>query len=190
MKTYKYPAHAKGKTIGDRVYSDKQIGNCQQFVEWMQQSYTPKGCLGDAGYYQNAIPKFSSTNSRLGNAINQHLAALPHMYGAASKMYMFLKKDAQGKYVPQNNFSEYWRIEANQLQYISLPVSFISSGDAYYFVLPDFTGNSKGYNAEDKAAGNLLDFANHKNIEAYKRFYIPPEKYSSSLKMKLNAVCQ
>ena len=96
MKTYKYTAPAKGKTIGDRVYSDKQIGYCQQFVEWMQQSYTPKGCLGDAGYYQNAIPKFSSTNSRLGNAINQHLAALPHMYGAASKMYMFLKKGCTG----------------------------------------------------------------------------------------------
>ena len=175
MKIYKHPTPAKGKTLGNRIYSDKQIGYCQQFVEWMQQSYLPKGCLGDAGYYQNYIPKFNSTNSLLGNAINQHAAALPHLYGAVSKMYMFLKWDAQGKYVPQNSFSEYWRIEANQLQYISKPVSFISSAEEYYFVLPDFTSNSKGYDADDKAASNLLGFANHKNIEGYKHFYIPPK---------------
>src|SRR5688500_4102612 len=62
IKIYKYPP-AKGKTLGNRVYSDKQMGYAQQFVEWMQQSYTPKGCLGDAGIFQNAIPKFSGTNS-------------------------------------------------------------------------------------------------------------------------------
>ncbi len=139
----------------------------------MQQSYLPKGCLGDAGYYQNYIPKFSSTNSRLGNAINQHAAALPHLYGAFSRMYMFLKKDAQGKFVPEVNFSEYWRIEANQLEHISKPVSFISSAEEYYFVLPDFTSHSKGYDADDKAASNLLGFANHKNMEGYRHFYIP-----------------
>ncbi|MBK8141441.1 MAG: hypothetical protein IPK57_10770 [Chitinophagaceae bacterium] len=104
----------------------------------MQQSYLPKGCLGDIGHFQNAIPKFSGTNSALGNAINQHLAALPHMYGAFSKVYMFFKKDAAGKFVPQNNFAEYWHIEANQLQYISAPVSFISSPEQYYFVMPHY----------------------------------------------------
>ena len=88
---------------------------------------------------------------------------------------MFLKKDAQGKFVPQNSFSEYWRIEANQLEHISKPVSFISSAEEYYFVLPDFTSNSKGYDADDKAASNFLGFANHKNIEGYKHFYIPPK---------------
>jgi hypothetical protein len=175
MKIYKHTTPAKGKTLGNRIYSDKQIGYTQQFVEWMQQSYLPKGCLGDAGYYQNYIYKFSSTNSLLGNAINEHSAALPHLYGAYSKMYMFLKKDAQGKFVPQASYSEYWRIEANQLQYISLPVSFISSAEEYYFVLPDFTNNPKGYEADDKAASNLIGFANHKNIEGYKHFYIPPK---------------
>ncbi len=175
MKIYKHPAPAKGKTLGNRIYSDKQIGYGQQFVEWMQQSYLPKGCLGDAGEYQNAIPKFSGTNSRMGNAINEHLAALPHLYGALSRMYMFLKKDAGGKFVPQNNYAEYWHIEANQLQYISNPLSFISSSEEYYFVLPDFTGNSKGYDADDKAASNLLGFNTHKNFVGYKHFYIPPK---------------
>jgi len=167
----------KGKQLGDRIYSANQIGYSQKFVEWMQQSYLPKGCLGDATYYQNVIPKFSGTNSRLGNAINQHGHALPHMYGAQSKIYMFLKKDAEGKFIPQNNHSDDWRIEANGLESISNPVSFISSTEEYYFVLPDFSGNSKGYNADDKAASNLLGFNNHKNIAGYKHFYIPHQSY-------------
>ena len=175
MKIYKHTTPAKGKTLGNRVYSDKQIGYTQQFVEWMQQSYLPKGCLGDAGYYQNYIYKFSGTNSRLGNAISEHSDALPLMYGAYSKVYMFLKKDAQGKFVPQNNLGDYWFIEANQLEHISKQIWFISSPDEYYFLLPDFTSNSKGYNADDKDESNLLGFANSKNIEGYKHFYIPPK---------------
>ena len=175
VKVYKHPNPAQGKTVGNRVYSSKQIGYSQQFVEWMQQSYLPKGCLGDARYYQNYIPKFSSTNSRLGNAKDQHRAALPHLYGAYTRMYMFLKKDAQGKFVPQNNLSEFWHIEANQLEYISKPVSFISSEEEYFFVLPDFTANPKGYDDDDKVASNMLGFANNKNIAEYKHFYIPPK---------------
>ena len=173
----KHTTAPKGKQLGDRIYSAKQIGYSQQFVEWMQQSYLPKGCLGDAGYYQNYIPTFSGTNSRLGNAINMHKHALPHLFGAFSKMYMFLKKDAQGKFVPQNNLADDWRIEANGLESISYPVSFISSTEEYYFVLPDFSGNSKGYNADDKAASNLMGFNNHKNIAGYKHFYIPHQSY-------------
>ena len=177
MEIRKHTSPPKGKQLGDRIYSARQIGYSQQFVEWMQQSYLPKGCLGDATYYQNYIPKFSPTNSLLGNAINTHRHALPHLYGAQSKMYMFLKKDAQGKFVPQNNLADDWRIEANGLESISNPVSFISSTEEYYFVLPDFSGNSKGYDADDKAASNLKGFANHKNIAGYKHFYIPHESY-------------
>ncbi len=173
IKIYNHPNAPTGKTMGDRVYSAKQIGYSQQFVEWMQQSYVPKGCLGNAGYYQNAIPKFSGTNSRLGNALDAHVAALPHLYGAFSKMYMFLKKDGTGKFVPQNNFGAYWRIEANQLQHISKPVSFISSADEYYFVLPDFSSNSKGYRPDDEAASKLTGFATY--FKAYRHFYVPPK---------------
>ena len=173
MEIRKHTTPPKGKQLGDRIYSAKQIDNCEKFVEWMQQSYLPKGCLGNATYYQNHIPKFSGTNSRLGNAINMHAQALPLMYGAQTKIHMFLKKDAKGKFVPQTAHGEFWNIEVNHLQYISLPVSFISSTEEYYFLLPDYAGNSKGYDADDKDESNLLGFANHKNIEEYKHFYIP-----------------
>src|SRR5690606_31179758 len=110
-----------------------------------------------------------------GNAINQHLAALPQTYGSYSKMYISLKKDTQGKFVPQFNFAEYWYVEANQLQDISKPVSFISSSDDYFFVLPDFKSQANGYRADDKAASNLKGFNNHINIERFKHFYVPPK---------------
>jgi hypothetical protein len=177
MEIRKHTAAPKGKQLGNRIYSAKQIDNCQKFVEWMQQSYLPKGCLGDATYFQNYIPTFSGTNSRLGNAINMHAQALPLMYGAQTKVHMFLKKDAQGKFVPQTGHGDYWYIEANQLQYISNPVSFISSPDEYYFVMPDYSSHSKGYTADDKAASNLMGFANHKNIAGYKHFYVPHSQY-------------
>lgn len=177
MTIRKHTEAPKGKQLGNRIYSAKQIGYSQKFVEWMQQSYLPKGCLGDATYYQNYIPKFSGTNSLLGNAINMHRAALPQLYGAQSKIYMFLKKDAQGKFIPQNNLSDDWRIEANGLQTISNPVSFISSTEQYYFVIPDYSDNAKGYNADYKAASDLMGFSNNKNLSAYKHFYIPNASY-------------
>jgi len=177
MEIRKHTTAPKGKQLGNRIYSAKQIDNCQKFVEWMQQSYLPKGCLGNVTYFQNYIPIFSGSNSRLGNAINMHAQALPLMYGAQTKVHMFLKKDAQGKFVPQTSHGDYWYIEANQLQYISNPVSFISSPDEYYFVMPDYSSHPKGYSADDKAASNLMDFANHKNIAGYKHFYIPHSQY-------------
>lgn len=179
MKTYKYQTPAKGKTLGDRIYSAKQIGYSQRFVEWMQQSYLPKGCLGDANYYQNYIPKFSGTNSLLGNKINEHKHALPLMYGAQTKIYMFLKKDAAGKFVPETSHGDYWHLEANQLEYISEPVSFISSTEEYYFILPDFKNHPKGYDADDKDRSNLLGFDNHNNIQEYTHFFLPGQSILS-----------
>ena len=93
MTIRKHNDPPKGKQLGDRVYSAKQIGNCQQFVEWMQQSYLPKGCLGDATYYQNYIPKFNSTNSLLGNARNMHANALAtHVWCTVQNLYVFEKR--------------------------------------------------------------------------------------------------
>ncbi len=175
MEIRKHNTPSKGKKFGDRIYSAKQIDNSEKFVEWMQQSYTPRGCLGNATYYQNYIPKFSGTNSLLGNTINTHANALPLMYGAQTKIHMFLKKDAKGKFVPQTSHGDYWHIEANEIQNISEPVYFISSTEEYYFILPDFKNTSSGYAEQDKPRSNLLGFENHKNIKAYRHFLIAPQ---------------
>ncbi|MDB5280609.1 MAG: hypothetical protein JWR61_5564, partial [Ferruginibacter sp.] len=175
MTIRKHTTAPTGKQLGDRIYSARQIGNCQQFVEWMQQSYLPKGCLGDATYYQNYIPKFNSSNSLLGNEINLQARALPLLYGAQTKVYMYLKKDVQGKFVPQNNLAEYWRIEANQLQYISAPVYFISSPEQYYFVMPHYNDEVKMDLAADKSGYQFMGFNTNKNIQPYIHLYVPPK---------------
>ena len=137
------------------------------FMEWMQQSYLPKGCLGDVKYYLNQKPG-TDYASQVKNS-------LPHLYGAYSRLYMFLKKDAAGKFVPQNGLSEYWRIEANQLEYISNPVPFISTPEQYYFVMPYYHKDVKRDMMENKIGTELSGFATHKNIQAYTHFYIPPK---------------
>ena len=175
MKIATYTKAPIAKQLSHRSYSAKQIGYSQQFVTWMQQSYSPKGCLGDVGYYQNAIPKHSGTNSAYGNIINTHLDALPHLYGAFAKVYMFLKKDPNGKFVPQTGHSDYWHIEANQLQYISVPVPFISTPEQYYFVMPQYHKDAKGDFARYKAGSQLSGFDTHKNLQAYTHFYVPPK---------------
>lgn len=174
IKTVEYTKAPVAKQLGHRSYSAKQIGYSQQFVTWMQQSYLPKGCLGDVSYYQNEIPKHSSTNSSYGNIINKNLDALPHLYGAMAKMYMFLKKDGNGKFVPQNNLGDYWHIEANQLQYISNPVPFISTPEQYYFAMPRYQNDKREIKASDKAASQLSGFDTQKNLQPYIHFYIPP----------------
>ncbi len=173
MEIKKYPSAPKGIQAGDRSYSAKQIGYSQQFVEWMQQSYLPRGCLGNAIIYQNEIPKFNGNLGLYVNERNKQKNALPHLYGAETKISMFLKKNAAGKFVPLTNHGNYWDIEANGLQYIGDPVSFISSSDEYYFLLTDYKNHPKGYNADDKSRSNLLGFDTHKNISKYKHFFLP-----------------
>ncbi len=171
MEIRKHAIAPKAKQNGNRIYSATQIGYSQQFVEWMQQSYLPKGCLGNATYFQNYIYRFSPTNSLLGNAVNQHRDALPHSYGAQTKIFIYLKKDEKGKFVPQNNLGDNWQIEANQLESITTPVSFISSADEYYFLWTNYKAQKVGYPEYEKIKSNLFGFDTHKNIKPYHHFY-------------------
>lgn len=171
MEMRNHTAVPQGKQNGKRIYSAKQIGYSQQFVEWMQQSYTPKGVLGRATYFQNYIYKFSSTNSMKGNAINELKDALPLSYGALTTIYIYLKKDEKGNFVPQNNLSDSWAIEANQLKSISTPVSFISNANDYYFLLTNYKLLKSGYPEYAKTNSNLFGFDENKNIKPFLNFY-------------------
>lgn len=163
----------KAKTLGGRNYTAQQIGYTQKFITWMQQSYTPKGCLGDVGYYQNAVPKYNPYNAFFEIRKNEMLDALPHLYGAQAKIHMFLKKDGQGKFVPQNNLADNWFIEANGLQHFTYGVPFLSSGKDYYFVMPQYP-LEKGNGSKYKKEVEFLNFHNHSNLQAYQHYYLPP----------------
>lgn len=165
MKMVKYTQPAKSLQMAGRSYSAKQIRHCEQFIEWMQQSYTPKGCLGDVRYYVNA----SAGNSYIDKLKN----GLPHLYGSYSKLYMFLKKDAKGKLVPQTGLADYWRIEANQLEQISNPVQFISTTNQYYFTMPYYHKDVKrDWSSYEQKAG-WLNFDKSQNLKNYIHFFQP-----------------
>jgi len=165
MKVVKYTQPTKPLNLAGRNYSAKQIRYCEQFIEWMQQSYVPKGCLGDVRVYVNTNPGASYSDKLK--------KGLPHLYGSYSKLYMFLKKDAKGKLVPQTGLADYWRIEANQLEYISNPVQFISTPDQYYFTMPYFHNNVKRDWSSYEQKANWLGFDKNSNLENYMHFYQP-----------------
>lgn len=167
IQVKKYSQPPKPVQVGERLYSAKQIRYCEMFTEWMQQSYVPKGCLGEVKYF---------VNEKAGTSYESQVKkSLPHLYGAYSRLYMFLKRGDKGKIVPQNGLADYWHIEANQLEYISAPVPFISTPDQYYFVMPHYHKGVRADMTSDKTGSELSGFDTHKNIQAYTHFYIPPK---------------
>ena len=90
IKVYNYKAATAPITLDTRVYSPAQLTIAQQFANWMQASFLPKGALGDVLQIRNA--KLSP--------YNQNTAAHPNAYGALAKLYMQLMYDANKKIVP------------------------------------------------------------------------------------------
>jgi hypothetical protein len=170
LKKYDKPPLAKKQN--GRTYSVKQISYSQKFIEWMQASYSPKGCLGDFGLYQNTgVDKYRN----FGKLTAYYPEALPQLYGAHTKTYMFLKKDATGKFSPSMNFAEYWHIGANQLDYISQAINCLSSPAEHYFIMPRYEKNNENYFAQFDEDVSFLNFNNHPNLQPYQHYYIPPK---------------
>jgi hypothetical protein len=139
IKVYNYKAATQPITLDHRVYSAAQLSIAQQFANWMQASYVPKGALGDVLQIRNA---------RL-SAYNQNTAAWPNAYGALGKLYTQLKYDANKKIVPLTSDSVNFGIEANG--FYGEPVDTISTPERAYFTLPTFA--QQGYGTElDEAA--------------------------------------
>ena len=116
------------------MYSAAQLTIAQQFANWMQASYLPKGALGDVLQIRNA--KLSP--------YNQNTAAHPNGYGALAKLYVQLMYGANKKIEPLTSDSVNWGIEANGFYGDS--VDTISTPQRAYFTLPSF--EQQGYGTE------------------------------------------
>ena len=131
------------------VYLAAQLTIAQQFANWMQASYLPKGALGDVLQIRNA--KLSP--------YNQNTAAHPNGYGALAKLYVQLMYGANKKIEPLTSDSVNWGIEANGFYGDS--VDTISTPQRAYFTLPSF--EQQGYGTElDQAS----DVSRHPRVEA------------------------
>ena len=124
MKVYNFKGAREPKTIDNKVYSVAQLSLCDSFANWMQESYVPKGGLGDV---------IRTVSQKIG-PYNQYTLSHPQSYGAYSKIYIFLKRGASGKLVPNTNHHVFWQIKANEVP--GWPIRDLSSASSYYFTMP------------------------------------------------------
>lgn len=124
---YNFTSATKSQQVGDKTYSASQITLAGEIANWMQMSYMPKGTLGDVK--KTVLPK--------AGLYNAYVKALPHAYGAVVYSYVFLKKDAQNKWINETSHAYVWRIMANEVpnaDYYGIP--FLSSDATFYFTIP------------------------------------------------------
>jgi len=103
LKMYKPNEPTKPSSYDHRSFSAKQLAVANLMRSWVQASYSPKGAIGDV---------LKVTNEKIG-LYNEHTKAMPNEYGVYTKTYFELKKNAQGKYIPETNSHWWWNIKAN-----------------------------------------------------------------------------
>jgi hypothetical protein len=159
MKIFKATEKPKPITVDHRTYSTEQLSLANEFIYWMQASYHPKGGIGEVK---------KTATERLG-LYNQHTKSLPQHFGAYSRTYISLRKNAQGNYEPTDGTSWYWRILANHT--IGHELQILTTPKQYYFYIYHYFDGTK--DAEDKDAANMHGFNNHPNLKKYIHFYMP-----------------
>ncbi|HLO82105.1 MAG TPA: hypothetical protein VK166_14150 [Chitinophagaceae bacterium] len=157
VKMFKPDEPSKAVSYDNRSFSEKQIALCNTFRIWMQASYTPKGALGDI---------VKTANDKL-NPYNEDTKSLPSRYGANAKAYIELKKNDQGKYVPETNTHWFWYIMANGV--IGDKVYVISTPEQYYFYIPQ--ENRLG--PEEEKVSKVFNFSTHPRLKKYISYYQP-----------------
>ncbi len=132
-------------------YSVKQMAISRTIIGWIQQSYTPKGAIGQA---------FKLVNEKL-NEYNQDKKALPQMYGAATKTFIELKKNQKGQWTPATNTNWYMDIAVNGP--IGNKSYAITSPDNYFFYIP----GEKGLSEDEQKVANMRGFSTHPTFKKY-----------------------
>lgn len=148
-------------------FTASEVTTMYNLANWMQQSWTPKGVLGYAGIVYKPEPR-SKTRSftKYENA--------PHGYGAFGNNYIFLKKEANGKYTNTTTHNNRWNIVVNGVTPFA-SLSMLNTEDEYYFFIPkvDAKGTSAFNTANFIRQSKLQGFDNHPNLANYSHFYIP-----------------
>ncbi|WP_028787367.1 hypothetical protein [Terrimonas ferruginea] len=165
-----------GKTLNGRNYTARQIDNSRKFIQWTQASYTPRGCLGIAKYFQNRNP---DPNRHPGSTTFYYDQAIPQLYGAFSYMYWPVVKKPDNTFVENANHAdrENWLISANQLEYLTTAINCISTPDENFFIMPRYIPGELSAEEYPLSAdkSSYLNFDKHPNLRPYLHFVIPQE---------------
>lgn len=160
IKVYNWKGATKPIKIDHRNYSITQLSICDTFANWMQRSYTPKGCLADVR---------KAVSEKL-TAYNQDTKSMPQSYGAYTKLYLDLKRGEDGKLVPFDNTGYMWNIMANGK--IGDGIQLISTPEQYYFYIPAF-GEADVNDEFNVLAKKTLDLSQHPSLKKYICFFQP-----------------
>lgn len=155
MKVYSFKGVNNPVKVDDKIYSPAQLAICDSFTRWIQASYVPKGGLGDVK---------KTVTGKIG-LYNKNDAALPPIYGAHARTYMFLKYNSNRKMEPENNLGVSWSIMANGVP--GWPARDISSPSEYYFTMPSFE-----ISHTPEQTKKTYDLSNIPNLKPYINFWI------------------
>ncbi len=187
MKMLAFKEPAKPFAQNGWKYTASQMAVSQQLATWIQQTYSPRGLLGEmvqSVYAQSAGKPAPGThyNYNYNEAEANNKNALPNTYGAMGKMYNNLQKTSTKKFWPIDGLAGYyvWQIMANNIELISRQMIGISSTDEYYCTMPQYSMGMKGeYEGSDKNA-NYQNFMTSPNLKNYTHYWIPSDALNNN----------
>lgn len=161
-------------------YTAKQLEFTRNIASWMQQTYLPKGMLGEmklSVYAPDPSEPVTSKYYTYNEAEKNNHNALPNTYGAFAKMYMLLGKTSTKKFWPINGLADYftWNMMANNIELITHQMVYLSSPDEFYFTQPRYTIGMKGEYDRDWMVeyANYRNFTNSPSLKKYDHYVIP-----------------
>lgn len=187
IKMLEFKDPAKPFIQNGRNYPASQMDITQKLATWIQQTYTPKGLLGEMGrsiYAPPAGQPITSTSYNYNEAASNNRNALPNTYGAMGKMYMNLQKTSAKKFWPIDGLATYyvWQIMANNIELISRQMIGLSSPDEYYCTIPQYSlgmkGEYEGAGSDKKA--NYQNFMSSPNLKSYTHYWIPSDALNNN----------
>ncbi|WP_460687510.1 hypothetical protein [Niabella aquatica] len=171
--------------LNGRNYPVSQMEVSQKLATWIQQTYSPRGLLGEMVQSVYALPAgqpVTSTSYNYNEAEKNNRNALPNTYGATGKMYSNLQKTSTKKFWPIDGLAGYyvWQIMANNIELISRQMIGLSSPDEYYCTMPQYSMGMKGeYEGSDKNA-NYQNFMTSSNLKNYTHYWIPSDALNNN----------
>lgn len=187
IKMLEFKEPAKPFTQNGWKYTASQMEVSQKLATWVQQTYSPRGLLGEMVQSVYALQPSQPSpgthhNYNYNEAEKNNKNALPNTYGAMGKMYMNLKKTSTKKFWPIDGLANYyvWQIMANNVELISRQLIGLSSPDEYYCTMPQYSMGMKGeYEGADKKA-NYQNFMTSPNLKNYTHYWIPSDALNNN----------
>lgn len=185
MSVMQFKEAAKPFSKNGWTYPVTQIDFSRTIVSWWQESYLPKGLLGEMRLSvlapDPALP-ISNSSYDFNEAEKSNRLALPNTYGAYARLHKCVVKTATHKFWPMSGNLCYvnWNIMANNVELISKQLVYLSSADEYYCIQPRYTQGMKGADKEwTPKYANFGNFTNSPNLKKYDHYYVPGQQLGS-----------